>query len=248
LFEVTVGRYFAPQLEFGRWTINVHHRYDPDTNTLFRGDGELSQPIDMRSSAEVIAGGGKSLPAEGVTATAVDLMPALGSTQVIPKFSVGPDGTIYLAVAARETLDLLPITRIWAMGRDGKLKLFAGYDDPGIRFARDLIPLDQDDVPATTTTFQNVHILAATSDGNVYVVQRGFQDQSTIVRRIGPDGIIRRFAGSRGHRGFGGGLGRATRCVLGRPSVRMAADSWGNVFIPDNNRIRRVDSNGVIST
>jgi sugar lactone lactonase YvrE len=66
--------------------------------------------------------------------------------------------------------------------------------------------------------------------------------------KIDSDGYLTYFAGN-GNRGFSGDGGKATDASLAVPyDVRL--DSKGNVYIADvfNHRIRKVDTNGVIST
>ncbi len=70
-----------------------------------------------------------------------------------------------------------------------------------------------------------------------------------VVRRIDlQTGIMNEFAG-RGTFGFGGDGGLATGSNLSRPTG-LAADEDGNVWIADqlNNRIRKVDASGIITT
>ena len=68
------------------------------------------------------------------------------------------------------------------------------------------------------------------------------------VRKIDPEGIITTVAGT-GARGFGGDGGPATAAKLDSP-VGLAIDSANNLYIADqgNNRVRRVDADGVITT
>jgi len=68
------------------------------------------------------------------------------------------------------------------------------------------------------------------------------------VRKVGTDGIIVTVAGS-GTGGFSGDGGTATNASLKSP-IGEAVDKSGNLFISDavTNRIRQVDSNGIITT
>jgi sugar lactone lactonase YvrE len=88
--------------------------------------------------------------------------------------------------------------------------------------------------------------LAIDSAGNLYV--GGGEGGHFMVNRISPSGNITRVAGT-GRRGFSGDGGPATEAELGWV-YDLDVDSFGNVYIADfdNNRIRRVDTAGVITT
>ena len=68
------------------------------------------------------------------------------------------------------------------------------------------------------------------------------------IRKISKDGIVSTVAGN-GYTGFYGDGGPATKAMLKNPAA-ISFDSKGNMFISDmgNNRVRKVDSNGVITT
>ncbi len=86
--------------------------------------------------------------------------------------------------------------------------------------------------------------VAADRKGNVYV-----SDIAThVVRKISSSGIITHFAGGNTS-GFSGDGGPASIAKLNWP-LGLVVDRFGNVFIADllNNRIRKVDTNGIITT
>src|SRR5262245_50447833 len=100
--------------------------------------------------------------------------------------------------------------------------------------------------------------VAVDAKGNVYIAD--WQNQR--IRKINPAGIINTVAGN-GQRGFSGDGGPAVDASLdlmvidpngGHPYLRaggdIALDSLGNLYIADtnNHRVRRVDTNGVITT
>ncbi len=78
--------------------------------------------------------------------------------------------------------------------------------------------------------------------GNVYVVDE------TRIWIVDTSGVITPFAGN-GVAGYGGDGGPATSAEISVPSD-VAIDSQGNIYIADgpNNRIRRVDQHGTITT
>jgi uncharacterized protein (TIGR03437 family) len=87
--------------------------------------------------------------------------------------------------------------------------------------------------------------VAFDSAGNVYIADSGDQ----LIRKVGTNGIITTIAGTNGSPGFSGDGGPAKSAKLHNPSG-VAVDSAGNVYIADasNNRIRKIDTSGNIST
>ncbi len=85
--------------------------------------------------------------------------------------------------------------------------------------------------------------IALDSNGALYIADRS----NHVVRRISADGIINTVAGT-GSKGFSGDNGPATSARIDPAS--LAVDNKGNLFIGDgtNYRIRKVDSNGIITT
>ena len=68
------------------------------------------------------------------------------------------------------------------------------------------------------------------------------------VRKVSTSGVITTVAGN-GNYGYSGDGGAATNATLNFP-WGVAVDAWGNLFIADhqNNRIREVSTNGIITT
>ena len=79
---------------------------------------------------------------------------------------------------------------------------------------------------------------------NLYISDNG----NNVIRKITPNGIISTIAGN-GSGGFNGDGGAATSAELNIP-IGVAIDKYGNIFIADyfNNRIRKVNTKGIIST
>ena len=82
------------------------------------------------------------------------------------------------------------------------------------------------------------------SAGNLFIADA----VNNRVRKVDTAGVITTFAGT-GVAGFSGDTGQATAAQLSSP-VGVAVDGAGNVYIADlnNNRIRKVDTAGVITT
>lgn len=80
--------------------------------------------------------------------------------------------------------------------------------------------------------------------GSIYVAE--FNRQT--IRRIDANGIIHRVAGT-GNAGFAGDGGPATQARIDGPQS-LALDAEGALYIADanNNRVRKIDSSGVITT
>jgi sugar lactone lactonase YvrE len=99
---------------------------------------------------------------------------------------------------------------------------------------------------ATNATFYNVDSLAFNPAGDLFVCETGVNR----VRKIDMvTGIITAYAGLGGAPGFTGDGGPAISATLSDPTV-ITFDSGGNMYIADsgNNRIRKVDAAGIITT
>ena len=98
--------------------------------------------------------------------------------------------------------------------------------------------LSGDNGPATRAQLSYPYGVAVDSAGNLYIAG-GFR-----IRKVS-GGVITTVAGN-GTKGFSGDNGPATSAQLSGDNA-VAADSAGNLYIADNNRIRKV-SGGVITT
>ena len=101
-----------------------------------------------------------------------------------------------------------------------------------------------DDGPATEAKLDWPIDVAVDGSGNLYIADSGDHR----IRKVDTAGVITTFAGT-GTAGFSGDGGQAASAQLNRP-YGVALDGSGNVYIADkdNNRIRKVDSSGVITT
>ncbi|MPR35737.1 hypothetical protein GBK04_20875 [Cytophagaceae bacterium SJW1-29] len=98
--------------------------------------------------------------------------------------------------------------------------------------------------PATSASLGSPYGVTADGTGNIYVADQ----YNHRIRKISSSGAISTIAGN-GTAGFSGDGGAATNASLSAPA-RVALDGSGNLYIADqnNNRIRKVSTNGIIST
>jgi len=125
--------------------------------------------------------------------------------------------------------------RVRKVNPAGIISTFAGNGLPGV---------SGDGGPAAFARIQYSSSVAVDAAGNLFIADPG----GSRVRKVTPDGIISTFAGT-GTPGFSGDGGPAASAQLAYPRG-IAVDMAGNLFIADSNtnRIRKVNSAGVIST
>jgi hypothetical protein len=126
---------------------------------------------------------------------------------------------------------------VFRLDRDGTVTLVAGTGDrPGTT---------GDNGAAVAAHLNSPGSLALDLSGNLYIAE------AYEVLRVSTDGSISRFAGTGapGPAGAFGDGGPAVNATLGQ-SLNVAADVSGNLYIadPTSYRIRKVSSNGIIST
>lgn len=125
--------------------------------------------------------------------------------------------------------------RICRVSKDGIITTVAGTGQPGY---------SGDGGPALQARLNSPSSVAVTGDGTLLIADTG----NHAVRRVRPDGTIETIAGT-GTPGFSGDGGPAVQARLREPlSVATAVD--GTIFIADtgNHRIRKIGTDGVIST
>ena len=101
-----------------------------------------------------------------------------------------------------------------------------------------------DGIPATEASLSNAWDVAVDGSGSLYIADYG----NNRIRKVDSAGIITTVAGT-GSPGFSGDGGPAANAQLSWPRG-VAVDGSGNIYIADyaNNRIRKVDSAGIITT
>jgi sugar lactone lactonase YvrE len=101
--------------------------------------------------------------------------------------------------------------------------------------------------PATDAQFNWPMGLAVDRFGNIFIADAV---QNNRVRKIdGATGLVNTIAGS-GQRGYSGDGGPAAQAQLNTPTGSVAVDAQGNVYVLDagNQRVRKIDTSGIITT
>ncbi|WP_250291816.1 NHL repeat-containing protein, partial [Frankia sp. CiP1_Cm_nod1] len=140
---------------------------------------------------------------------------------------VDADGNLYIADSGNN--------RIRRIGTNDVITTVAGTGAPGY---------SGDGGPATAARLAGPGGLAADTAGNLYIADNA----NNRVRRVSSDGVITTIAGT-GVAGFSGDNGPATAAHLANPgSVAVAGDGRLYIADTDNNRVRRIGTDGVITT
>jgi len=117
---------------------------------------------------------------------------------------------------------------------DGTVTPFAGT---GVR------GFSGDGGPAIEAAFASISDVAFGPDGSLYVLD------GARIRRIDADGVITTVAGT-GFSGYSGDGGPALEARFGEGGESLALDAQSNLYLADsdNDRIRRIDSSGIVET
>jgi DNA-binding CsgD family transcriptional regulator/sugar lactone lactonase YvrE len=184
------------------------------------GAGSLTTaPGPSLPTIRTVAGTGQlALSADGGLAIATPLVHPLA-------VAIGLNGDIYIAEG----------NRVREVHRDGRIVTLAGTGDAGY---------SGDYGQAPQALLNSPRGLAVDTAGNVYIADCLNQR----IRRVAPDGTIITVAGT-GKAGYSGDGVPAVQTELNSP-VGVAIGFGDSLLIADtgNNRVRRIGSNGVIST
>jgi sugar lactone lactonase YvrE len=191
-------------------------------------DHDVVRKIDSNGIITTVAGNGiAGFSGDGGPATEAHLNFPLG-------LAVDKNGNLYLADVANN--------RIRKVDSNGIITTFAGNGSVG---------LSGDGGPAASASLalidQNIGLgspyLATDTEGNLFITD-SFNYR---IRKVDTQGVIKTFAGSTS--GFSGDGGPAINAQFSF-LTGITVDGTGNIFISDggNGRIRKVDTNGNIST
>jgi len=273
-----LGGLHALPLGLGGWTLSAHHVYNPVARVLYLGDGRRRVGAAIGSVVSTVAGTGvaqgplgdggpaRSAPLNEITgvATGPDGSVYLSMSSASRVRRVTPDGTIWtyagnglsgeVGDGGPATQARLMMPRGLALGPDGSLYIAEPDGNRVRRVAPDgtistiagtgVLGYGGDGGPATQAQLKGPTNLAVTADGVLYIVDSG----NNRIRRVGADGIISTVVGD-GTQGFSGDGGPAALAKLRYPRDVVPMPDGGLVVVDyGNNRVRRVDRRGIITT
>ncbi len=138
--------------------------------------------------------------------------------------AIGLDGSLFIRERGG--------ARIRRVAQDGTIVTFAGNESRGDA---------GDDGPAVKATLMGDLPITTGGKGNLFI------RTPCRIRAVATDGIIRTVAGT-GRCGFSGDGGPATRAQFTDGRDALTADAVGNFYLADGPVIRRVGTNGIITT
>ncbi len=169
-----------------------------------------------------------TIAGDGTAGYAGDNGPATSARLNYPSgVAVDSTGNVYIADMYNQ--------RIRKVDASGTITTVAGNGNPGY---------SGDNGSATSASLQNPRGVAVDSTGNLYIAAQWNQR----IRKVDTSGVITTIAGN-GAAAFTGDNGIATNASLNYPSG-VTVDSTGDIYIADtyNQRVRRVDASGIITT
>ena len=191
-------------------------------------DGHRIRRITDDGRIETVAGTGEAF-------SSGDGGPALEAGVWRPaSLAFGPDGSLYVLENEPRGFEFLGnMARIRRIAPDGVIETVAGGSATGIT---------GDKGPALGAGLSGTNSISVGPDGSIYLIV----ESTDIVRRISPEGVIDRFAGSGARTGpiDENGVPAVEARLFGLTDARVGPD--GAVYLLESNRIRRVSAEGVI--
>ncbi len=265
------------QKQFNGWALGIHHSYDPQTQTLYKGNGDTIKSDTIGSVVQAFAGSG-AVNSSGDNG--LSYLAGLNSPNSIAQDAVG---NIYVTEAQGFRIRKIGIDKIIttiagngssAYTGDGGLAINAAIGSPrgiavkedGTIFFTDALnhvvrKISLDGMISTiagsgTAGYSGDEGLAINAKlngprGIVLALDGSLYISDTnnnMIRRLWTDGRITLHAGV-GTAGYSGDNGPAVLAQINAPTY-ADIDKYGNLFIADtlNHRIRKVDTSGMIST
>jgi uncharacterized protein (TIGR03437 family) len=191
------------------------------------GNTPLTIPVKLTVNAAASQGIISTIAGNGLVPFSAEGGAATGAAVGVSAVAVDGSGNVYIS----DTVS----NKILKVSSSGTITTFAG--NGSITFAGD-------NGPATKASFFTPLGVAADNSGNVYIAD----SLNNRVRKVDAGGAITTVAGN-GTPSFSGDGGPAASAGVWNPSA-VAVDTAGNLYIAEagNNRVRKVDTNGIIRT
>jgi|GEM_PF-1975136 len=145
VFHTTMGGWDHSGEGLGGWTLDAHHAYDPNSGTVFHGDGSQRVYAPFNAFNRVVGYPGASL-GNHVSPLVADALPT--------SVAVAADGTIWYSEE----------NRVRHITADGFVDTIAGNGFPGC---------GANDVPATTSAMMGVTSIEVLEDGSLIIAEGG---------------------------------------------------------------------------
>ena len=220
--QMMIHRYLeGPGIIAEGWTLSPHHYVNPkNTTILHKGDGFSVKNNDISIITTVAGNGSQGYTGDGGPAVQAQLYGPSG-------VAFDAAGTLYIADQYHSV--------IRKVDEDGIISTIAGSGSSGY---------SGDGGPATQAYLYTPTSIAFDTSGNLYIAD----SYNYRVRKVDTNGIITTVAGN-GHEADTGDGGRATQACFLRP-ISVDVDAAGNLYIVDEDahRVRKVDTNGIITT
>ncbi len=198
----------------------------------YGGDGGPAVEAQLGGAVRVAVDGSGTLYISDAQYHRIRRVNASGTITSVVSETIQPQG---LAVDGSGNLYIAQFTRVLRLDTSGTVTTVAGTGELGF---------SGDGGAAVEARLNGLRDVAIDASGNLYIADSYNQR----IRRVDTSGIITTVVGI----GPGideGGSGLATEAVLNTPGG-VAVDRLGNLYIADTikNRIKRVDTSGIIST
>ena len=207
------------QVGLGGWTLSPHHTYDPNTRTLYYGDGgrrtvrDLSMIVTAAGTGQMGFGGDGGPAEEAVLHSPNDL-------RLSRDASGTPDGGYYVADSDN--------CRIRHVAPDETITTVAGS---GCRYEADgttPAPASGDGGPAAAAVLHpSLGEIAQGPDGSLYISDAGHYS----IRRVAPDGTISTVAGYDWLHGADPGPTTATQVQFVNEPRGLAVSKYGDLYV-----------------
>jgi RHS repeat-associated protein len=259
------------------WMISTHHRFDPSSQTVYKGDGTTIRSSGFAKLLLPFAGtaqvagyggdGGSALLAKFSTPTGL----ALGNDNSV--YVVDLENNRIRKIAPDGTVSNFAGNGIRGSSGDGGTATSASVNAPGrpgfgldgcLYFGEFSGNRIRKVCNGIISTVAGTGVAGFSGDGGVATQAQFNQPRGVVigkdgalyiddsgnnrVRKIDAGGIISTFAGN-GTAGYSGDGGPAIAAQLSNPNV-TSLDSNGNVYVADtgSHAIRRIDTSGIITT